>query len=292
MAVSDDAHSSRARGDAARAVARGSTCACRAARRYRADVRHAVRLRVSIFHGMGCGAGGFERWILAASRRISATAASVGDGTQVRRRIRADGGGAARLRARGGRGASAHGGIDAGVTSARAMASRVTMECVRRFGVPPERVATAPGRVNLIGEHTDYNDGFVLPMAIDREIAVAVHPRTDDRIVAYSVDFEACVTVSPADRDESGQSLPVWARYVRATIAALERAGHSSGGADLVIGGNVPVGAGLSSSAALCVALIRALTMSREVAPEWSPLAIAQMVQTIELGAANVRCGV
>jgi galactokinase len=110
----------------------------------------------------------------------------------------------------------------------------------------------------------------VLPMAIDRAVAVAVHPRTDDRIVAYPVKSDT---------------------FVRATIAALARAGHSCDGADLVIAGNVPIGAGLSSSAALCVALIRALVPAVAM-QEWTPLEIAHLVQAIELDAANVRCGI
>jgi len=156
------------------------------------------------------------------------------------------------------------------VTSAQAVARQVSAQCAARFGASPERVATAPGRVNLIGEHTDYNDGFVLPMGIDRAVAVAVHPRTDGRIVAYPVTSDT---------------------FVRATIGVLSRAGYSCDGADLVIGGNVPIGAGLSSSAALCVALLRALAPAVAM-HEWTPLEIAHLVQAIERDATNVRCGI
>ena len=67
--------------------------------------------------------------------------------------------------------------------------SRISEEFVQRFGVPPAYVVRAPGRVNLIGEHTDYNDGFVLPMAIDRAAWIALRPRNDRRVVAHSLDF-------------------------------------------------------------------------------------------------------
>lgn len=134
-----------------------------------------------------------------------------------------------------------------------------------RHKAPPLCVAYAPGRVNLIGEHTDYNDGFVLPAAIDRGIYIAADLRQDDLIVLDSLDFESTVTF-PLSR-LGDRSLPTWTRYIRGaialsgTLAALN--GQNPGrlrGINLTIGGNVPLGAGFSSSAAIEVAMFEALS--------------------------------
>ena len=125
-----------------------------------------------------------------------------------------------------------------------------------RFGRPPAGLAEAPGRVNLIGEHTDYNQGFVLPVAIDRTIAVSFALREDDRVRACSLDFDQEDEFPLADigRLESDS----WANYVRGVALILQQAGHPLTGLDLVIQGEVPIGAGLSSSAAVEVATLGA----------------------------------
>jgi len=118
----------------------------------------------------------------------------------------------------------------------------------RTFG-RAARLFRAPGRVNLIGEHTDYNDGFVLPMAIDRETLVAAAPREDRRVRAFSLNRD-----EEAEFDLDRQGPPrrgVWLDYVEGVAQALEQQGASLKGADLVISSDVPAGAGLSSSAAL-----------------------------------------
>ena len=128
------------------------------------------------------------------------------------------------------------------------------------------RIAAAPGRVNLIGEHTDYNDGFVLPMAIDRHVAVAFLPRQDRVLRAYASEFgetrelsldglERRTATEPDRRSTRGG----WFGYVAGVAWAMLGAGHALGGADLAIAGEVPPGAGLSSSAALEIAVARAL---------------------------------
>jgi galactokinase len=125
----------------------------------------------------------------------------------------------------------------------------------RAFGREPEVIAEAPGRVNLIGEHTDYNEGFVLPVAIDRTVAVAAAPSTSLHV--YSADFDA--------RDEWRIDAPrrtgrrEWRDYVRGVAWALLDAGYELRGVDLAIAGDVPLGAGLSSSAALEVSVAGAL---------------------------------
>jgi galactokinase len=115
------------------------------------------------------------------------------------------------------------------------------------------RAYRAPGRVNLIGEHTDYNDGFVMPMAIDRATTATMTPRADRRIVAHSGRRYAALTVDMDDvRPRRGGS---WIEYIRGVAATLERRGPRLGGADVAIVSDVPTGAGLSSSAALEVAV-------------------------------------
>jgi galactokinase len=116
------------------------------------------------------------------------------------------------------------------------------------YGTRP-RLFRAPGRVNLIGEHTDYNDGFVLPMAIDRETCVAAAPRLDRRVRVFSVNLGEHAEF---DLDRPGErERGIWLDYVEGVAQALERRGVRLGGADLAISSDVPVGAGLSSSAAL-----------------------------------------
>jgi galactokinase len=125
------------------------------------------------------------------------------------------------------------------------------------FGGEP-RLFRAPGRVNLIGEHTDYNDGFVLPMAIDREAAVAIRKR-DDRVVrVHTVNFDE---TAEFDLDREGERRKgFWLNYFEGVARLLERGGARLSGADLVIWSDVPGGAGLSSSAALEVATGLALS--------------------------------
>jgi len=120
------------------------------------------------------------------------------------------------------------------------------------FGSAPEVTARAPGRVNLIGEHTDYNNGYVLPAAIDRFVYFAGRKRADRTVRAHSLDFAAAVEFS-LDSIERDPSHP-WSNYLRGVSKYLEESGHRLSGADLVFGGDVPREAGLSSSAAVEVA--------------------------------------
>jgi len=117
-----------------------------------------------------------------------------------------------------------------------------------KFGKEPELVASAPGRVNLIGEHTDYNGGFVLPCAIDRRIAVAVGAGEG---ALYSADFDQTRQID--DKDSS------WADYPRGVAWAIGEAGHEIGGFRAAFAGDVPLGSGLSSSAAIEAATALAL---------------------------------
>jgi len=126
----------------------------------------------------------------------------------------------------------------------------------QRYAGKP-RIFSAPGRVNLIGEHTDYNDGFVLPLAIDRRTYVAASPRADRQIHAHSNNFDQTALFDP--EATTGQKAPGWSSYVFGVAAILEQQGIVLSGADLLIQSDVPVGGGLSSSAALEVAAGSAL---------------------------------
>lgn len=121
-----------------------------------------------------------------------------------------------------------------------------------RFGTPAT-VCRAPGRVNLIGEHTDYNDGFVLPAAIEFYCWVAAGPRSDRRLVIHSDNFNETVEASLDSISWVGERH--WANYPLGVAWALERAGKRLSGVNILINGEIPLGAGLSSSAALEVAV-------------------------------------
>ena len=134
-------------------------------------------------------------------------------------------------------------------------ASNVARQIFRdKTGAEASHVVYAPGRVNLIGEHTDYNGGFVLPMAIGLGITIAARPRTDRRVRMWSaqrpaepVEFEVSGAMPPGE--------PAWSNYVRGVIAGLQAAGAEVPGFDAVVHATLPGGGGLSSSAALEVAM-------------------------------------
>ncbi len=155
------------------------------------------------------------------------------------------------------------------------------------YGRQP-RVFSAPGRVNWIGEHTDYNDGFVLPFAMDRRTHVAAAPREDGRLQVFSHGLgeraEAALT-GPLDH-----RLPHWMEYVVGIARVLAARGHPVAGADLAVRTDVPIGAGLGSSAALEVAVGYALlALAGTSVP---PLELALAAQAAEHEYAGTRCGI
>jgi galactokinase len=157
----------------------------------------------------------------------------------------------------------------------------------RAFGHEPKRLFRAPGRVNLIGEHTDYNEGFVLPMAIDRAVWVAAAPRPDRRVraVAASLDRRDEFELDGLRPDPELH----WANYVRGVLAVLEQRGHALAGLDLSYAGDVPIGAGLSSSAAVEMAIA---TAARDLFDlPLSPLELARVSQQAEHEFAGTQCG-
>ena len=158
----------------------------------------------------------------------------------------------------------------------------------KQFGGELELWARAPGRVNLIGEHTDYNDGFVLPMAIDRDIRIAFRPRPDRTVRLGSLDFAQASELSlDAIAPDPSAS---WSNYVRGVAWALAERGIALRGMDAVIQGAVPVGAGLSSSAALEVAAGLALLKSSHESLCLSDVALA--CQRAENEFVGNRCGI
>jgi len=157
----------------------------------------------------------------------------------------------------------------------------------KAYGIVP-RIYRAPGRVNLIGEHTDYNDGFVMPAAIEFYTWVAVGRRDDFRLHVESAQFPEAAEW-PMDT-LSGPPRQHWSDYVRGVAAVLQAAAYRLSGANLTIHGQVPLGAGLSSSAALEVSTALALlSAANRHAPK---LELAQLCQRAEHEYAGTRCGI
>ncbi len=165
---------------------------------------------------------------------------------------------------------------------------------VASFGQKPTWIVRAPGRVNLIGEHTDYNGGFVLPVAIDRAAWIVLRPRSDGRVWAESLDFHAATGFSlkiARELTPSTRSHPLaWARYLEGVAWSLQQEAFALTGWTGVIRGDVPIGAGLSSSAAIEVATARAFATT-SVLP-WQPVRIAQICQRAENAWVGVNCGI
>ena len=154
------------------------------------------------------------------------------------------------------------------------------------FGADPETQASAPGRVNLLGEHTDYNDGFVLPTAIPQSTTVQLGFSPDPQHHFYSQVLDDCVSVA---MDEI--TLPRgFARYIFGCIQLLQKAGHTIPPLNLYVTSTVPIGAGLSSSAALEVATLRGLRSLLRI--DINDVNIAQLGQQAEIQYAGVKCGI
>ncbi len=167
----------------------------------------------------------------------------------------------------------------------------VVEEFKARFGEMPELVARAPGRVNLIGEHTDYNQGFVLPMTIDRCTFIAFRKRQDSKIRITSLDYSETFEFDCSAPEKGAES---WVEYVKGVAWAInEKHGEEHAlthGWDGVLAGNVPIGAGLSSSAAIELAVARALAAANDIA--WDCKAMALACQRAENKWIGVQCGI
>jgi galactokinase len=156
------------------------------------------------------------------------------------------------------------------------------------FQKPPTVIASAPGRINLIGEHTDYNDGFVLPAAIDRRVMVAARSTSDHVLTAHAAVFHETAAASLGDLHPTMDHR--WMNYVAGVVYQLQQRGIQIPGLQVYIEGDVPLGSGLSSSAALEVATAYAVL---DVAgKELPPMEIALLCQRAEHDFAGVQCGI
>jgi len=171
------------------------------------------------------------------------------------------------------------------------MESRIERDLIAAFRRSFEReprLFRAPGRINLIGEHTDYNDGFVMPAALDLSIWAAIAPRSDRRLRIGSLIMDEVVEFDLDDAN--AQPRGDWTDYVRGVAIFLHRAGYELSGADLVLDGNLPIGAGLSASAAFEVAAgFALLTIS---GAEVDRVELAKICQRAENQFVGVRCGI
>lgn len=165
--------------------------------------------------------------------------------------------------------------------------ARVERSFREAFGAAPDLLVQAPGRVNLIGEHTDYNDGFVLPCAIDLGTAIAARARDDAQIEAVATDFSGEHDL--IDLDGPIAHTGGWRDYVRG-VAVMLQGGGLARGADLAISGDVPKGAGLSSSASLEVGV--ATTLARLHGLAINPTEIALLAQRAENEFVGCSCGI
>ncbi|WP_234573440.1 galactokinase [Rhodohalobacter sp. 614A] len=167
------------------------------------------------------------------------------------------------------------------------LAKRVKREFQNRFD-DDYILINSPGRVNLIGEHTDYNDGFVLPAAVNKQIYLAISDNHSDKAKLFSVDlddyWEADIT-KPLVKSEKG-----WPNYLLGVVDQLQHHGYEVSGFDCAFGGDIPIGAGMSSSAALEGAVLYGLTELFEL--DISPEDMAKIAQKAENEFVGVQCGI
>jgi galactokinase len=156
------------------------------------------------------------------------------------------------------------------------------------FGCQPATVVRAPGRVNLVGEHTDYNDGYVLPVAIDRSILMAAAPRPDRQVVLHALDFEQRTEFSLDDIQHDAQH--PWSDYQRGVAFFLQERGFELPGVNAAISGDIPIGSGLSSSAAVEVAAAYAWQVLSGF--PLSRVELALLCQQAENEFVGMKCGI
>jgi galactokinase len=145
----------------------------------------------------------------------------------------------------------------------------------------------SPGRVNLIGEHTDYNEGFVLPAAVDKAIYFAVGPRPGGKVTFHAADLEESHDL---DLSALAPSVKRWPNYLIGVVDQLLKGGHHLGGFACVYGGDIPIGSGMSSSAAIEAGL--AFSLNKIFGLGLEPLAIVKLAQKAENEFVGVRCGI
>ncbi|HOX58616.1 MAG TPA: galactokinase [Candidatus Paceibacterota bacterium] len=169
------------------------------------------------------------------------------------------------------------------------LAQLTTADFRKSFNRDPQWIAAAPGRVNVIGEHTDYNDGFVLPMAIDRYTVIAASPNGSDKITLRSASGNGTASVDLSQPLRPGPR-GYWANYPMGVIAGFLARGHKPAGFDAVLHSTVPLGGGLSSSAALEVATATLLEII--TGQKLDPVEKALLCQKAEHDYAGMPCGI
>jgi galactokinase len=168
------------------------------------------------------------------------------------------------------------------------MKELITKKFSEQFAATPQIIVRSPGRVNIIGEHTDYNEGFVLPAAIDKAAYVAVSLRDDDEIHLYAADLNETFSTNISNIKPVGDVS--WPNYIAGAAAQLAKKGVLKKGFNAVLASDVPIGAGLSSSAAVESAVIFAL--NELLNAKLSKTEIIKMAQMTEHEFAGVRCGI
>jgi len=155
------------------------------------------------------------------------------------------------------------------------------------FGHAPDYLVRAPGRVNLIGEHTDYNDGFVLPIALNRATWIALSPHDSQEVHLKSLDFDESVTVPLHQKLNQDRG---WQEYLKGVVNIMSREKMMLKGWHGVVAGDVPIGAGLSSSASLELALAKAFAVAGDW--KWEPQKMARLCQKAENEWVGMNCGI
>jgi galactokinase len=158
------------------------------------------------------------------------------------------------------------------------------------YGVSPEFIVRAPGRVNLIGEHTDYNDGFVFPAAIDKDVMVAAGLRNDGQMRVFAVNFNQSSTFTLEGIQPATDGRERWSNYLRAMAWVFHEEGYSTRGMNVALLGNVPLGAGLSSSAAMLIAC--GMTLASANGFDIGPVRLALLAQRAEHEFVGVNVGI
>lgn len=166
--------------------------------------------------------------------------------------------------------------------------NEVSEAFISSYKAKPTFLSRAPGRANLIGEHTDYNSGFVLPLAIDREIVIAASERKDKKVVLFSIDFNKKIEFELADIKKDSEHL--WSNYFRGVAYYFSQREHPLKGMNVAIKGNIPIGAGLSSSAAFEVAT--AFLLKNVNLIDITAIELITLCQQAENEFVGVKCGI
>lgn len=167
------------------------------------------------------------------------------------------------------------------------MISEITSKFIDLFNSKP-LLFRSPGRINIIGEHTDYNEGFVLPAAIDKELVFAIYPNNLKTLRAFAFDLEKFAEIPIPNIQRQTDNL--WVNYLGGIIDQLRKNNISIEGIDVVVGGNIPIGAGMSSSAAIECGFIYALNSIFSL--DLKTIEMVKMAQMAEHEFAGVKCGI